>query len=62
MSLPGVPSAVCTLCKDNEGDNYEQTLLTCSYIMFGAENLLLALQHEDMNITMERIRLLYFRS
>merc|ERR1719376_290816 len=32
MNLPGVPSAVCTLCSDNEEDNSEHALLTCSHI------------------------------
>ena len=46
MSLPGVPSAICTLCFDNKEDNSEHALLTCSYIKVGADNLLLALQQE----------------
>ena len=62
MNLPGVPSAVCTLCEENAEDNSEHTLLTCSYIRVGAENLLLALQHEDPTMTLERIRFLDFRS
>ena len=62
MNLPGVPSAVCTLCEENEEDNSEHALLTCSYIKVGAENLLLALQHKDPNMTMKRIKFLHFRS
>ena len=33
-----------------------------SYIRVGAENLLLALQHEDPTMTLERIKFLDFRS
>ena len=62
MSLPGVPSAVCTLCLDNEEDNSEHALLTCSYIKVGADNLLLALQQEIPDMTLERIKFLDFRS
>ena len=61
MNLHGVPSGVCTLCEENAEDNSEHALLTCSYIKVGAENLLLALQHEDPTITLERI-FLDFRS
>ena len=38
MNLPGVPSAVCTLCDGNAADTSEHALLTCSYIRVGAEN------------------------
>ena len=62
MNRPGVPSAVCTLCEENAEDNSEHALLTCSYIRVGAENLLLALQHKDPTMTLERIRFLDFRS
>ena len=62
MNLPGVPSAVCTLCEDNKEDSSEHALLTCSYISVGAENLLLALKHEDPTMTLERIKFLDFRS
>ena len=62
MSLPGVPSAVCTLCLDNEEDNSEHALLTCSYIKVGADNLLLALRQEIPDMTLERIKFLDFRS
>ena len=41
---------------------YEHALLTCSYIRVGSENLLLALQHEDPTLTLERIKFLDFRS
>ena len=51
MNLTGVPSAV-----------FEHALLTCSYIRVGAENLLLALQHKDPTMTLERIKFLDFRS
>ena len=61
MSLPGVPSAVCTLCLDNEEDNSEHALLTCSYIKVGADNLLLAPQQEIPDMTLERTKF-YFRS
>ena len=62
MSLPGVPSAVCTLCLDNEEDNSEHALLTCSYFKVGADNLLLALQQEIPDMTLERIKFLDFRT
>ena len=62
MSLPGVPSAICTLCLDNKEDNSEHALLTCSYIKVGADNLLLALQQEIPDMTLERIKFLDFRS
>ena len=62
MNLPGVTSAVCTLCEINEEDNSEHALLTCSYIRVGAENPLLALQQEDPTMTLERIKFLDFRS
>ena len=62
MNLPGVPSAVCTLCEVNAEDSSEHALLTCSYIRVGSENLLLALQHEDPTMTLERIKFLDFRS
>ena len=62
MNLPGVPSAVCTLCDGNAEDTSEHALLTCSYIRVGSENLLLALQHEDPTMTLERIKFLDFRS
>ena len=62
MSLPGIPSAVCTLCLDNEEDNSEHDLLTCSYVKVGADNLLLALQQEIPDMTLERIKFLDFRS
>ena len=62
MNLHGVPSAVCTLCEENEEDNSEHSLLTCSYIRVGAENLLLALQHGDTTMALERIRFIDFRS
>ena len=62
MNLPGVPSAVCTQCEVNAVDNSEHALLTCSYIRVGSENLLLALQHEDPTMTLERIKFLDFRS
>ena len=62
MNLPGVPSAVCTLCEVNAEDNSEHALLTCSYTRVGSENLLLALQHEDPTMTLERIKFLDFRS
>ena len=62
MNLPGVSSAVCTLCLDNEEDNSEHALLTCSYIKVGADNLLLALKQEIPDITLERIKFLDFRS
>ena len=62
MNLPGIPSAGCTLCEDNEEDNSEHALLTCSYIKVGAENLLLALQHKVSDVTMEKIKFLDFRS
>ena len=42
MNLPGVPSAVCTLCDGNAEDTSEHALLTCSYIRVGSENFLLA--------------------
>ena len=52
----------CSLCNlHNEEDNSEHALLTCFYIKVGAENLLLALQHEDPTMTMERIKFLDFR-
>ena len=60
MNLPGVPSAVCTLCKDNEEDDAGHALLICSFVKVGAENLLLALKHKDP--TMERITFFDFRS
>ena len=56
MNLPGVPSAVCTLCSDNEEDNSEQALLTCFHIKVGA------LKQEIPDITLERIKFLDFRS
>ena len=62
MNLPGVPSAVCTLCDGNAEDTSEHALLTCSYIRVGSENLLLALQQEDPTMTLERIKFLDFRS
>ena len=62
MSLPGVPSAICTLCSDNKEDNSEHALLTCSYTKVGADNLLLALQQEIPDMTLERIKFLDFRS
>ena len=62
MNLPGVSSAVCTLCLDNEEDNSEHALLTCSYIKVGADNLLLALKQEIPDMTLERIKFLDFRS
>ena len=62
MNLPGVPSAVCTLCSDNEEDNSEHALLTCSHIKVGADNLLLALKQEIPDMTLERIKFLDFRS
>ena len=62
MSLPGVPSAICTLCFDNKEDNSEHALLTCSYTKVGADNLLLALQQEIPDMTLERIKFLDFRS
>ena len=62
MNLPGVPSAVCTLCDGNAADTSEHALLTCSYIRVGSENLLLALQQEDPTMTLERIKFLDFRS
>ena len=61
MILPGVPTAVCTLCEENAEDISEHALLTC-YIRVGAENLLLALQHQDPTMTLERIKFLDFRS
>ena len=39
MKLPGVPSAVCTLCKEKEGDTSEHALLTGSYIRTEAKTL-----------------------
>ena len=57
MNLPGVPSAVCTLCDGNAEDKSEPALLTWSYIRVGAENLLLACLHKDPNMTLERTRL-----
>ena len=51
MNLPGVPTAVCTLCEENAEDTSEHALLTCSYIRVGTENLLLAFQHEDPTMT-----------
>ena len=62
MKLPGVPSAVCTLCDDNEEDDARHALLTCSFVKVGAENLLLALKHVDPTMTLERIKFLDFRS
>ena len=62
MNLPGVPSAVCTICEVNAEDDSEHALLTCSYIKVGAEKLLLALQHEDPTMTLEKIKFLDFRS
>ena len=64
MNLSGVPSAVYTLCEVNAEDSSEHALLTCSYIRIRirAENLLLALQHEDPTMTLERIKFLDFRS
>ena len=62
MKLPGVPSAVCTLCEDNEEDDARHALLTCSFVKVGAENLLLALKHVDPTMTLERIKFLDFRS
>ena len=62
MNLPGFSSAVCTLCLDNEEDNSEHALLTCSYIKVGADNLLLALRQEIPDMTLERIKFLDFRS
>ena len=62
MNLPGVPSAVCTLCEVNAEDSSEHALLTCSYVRVGSENLLLALQQEDPTMTLERIKFLDFRS
>ena len=61
MNLPGVLSAVCTLCDGNAEDTSEHALLTCSYIRVGSENLLLALQHEDPTMTLERVKFLDFR-
>ena len=54
--------AVCTLCEEKAGDNSEHALLTCSYIRVGGENLLLALQQEDLTMTWERIKFADFRS
>ena len=51
MKLPGVPSAVCTLCEDNEEDDAGYALLTFSFVKVGAENLLLALKLEDPTMT-----------
>ena len=62
MNLPGVPSAVCTLCDGNAADTSEHALLTCSYIRVRSENLLLALQQEDPTMTLERNKFLDFRS
>merc|ERR1712013_427043 len=62
MNLPGVPSAVCTLCDGNAADTSEHALITCSYIRVGSETLLLALQQEDPTMTLERIKFLDFRS
>ena len=62
MNLPGVPPSVCTLCEENAEDNCERALLTCFYIRVGVENLLLALQHEDPTVTLERIKFLDFSS
>ena len=62
MNLPGFSSSVCTLCLDNEEDNSEHALLTCSFIKVGADNLLLALQQEIPDMTLERIKFLDFRS
>ena len=62
MKLPGVPSAVCTLCEDNEEDDAGHALPTCSFVKVGAENLLLALKHVDPTMTLERIKFLDFRS
>ena len=62
MNLPGFSSTVCTLCLDNEEDNSEHALLTCSYIKVGADNLLLALRQEIPDMTLERIKFLDFRS
>ena len=59
MNLPGVPSALCTLCDENAEDNSEHALLTCSYIRVRAENLLQALQHKDPTMTFDRIKSLY---
>ena len=57
LSQPGIPSTVCTPCEEDAEDNSEHGLLTWSYIRVGAENLLLALLHEDPNMTLERTRL-----
>ena len=62
MKLPGIPSAVCTLCSDNKEDNSEHALRTCSIIKVGADNLLLALKQEIPDMTLERIKFLDFRS
>ena len=62
MNLSGVPSAVCTIREVNEEGNSEHAILTCTYVRVGAENLLLALQHEDPTMTLERIKFLDFRS
>ena len=62
MNLPGFSSAVCTLCLDNEEDNSEHALPTCSYTKVGADNLLLALKQEIPDMTLERIKFLDFRS
>ena len=59
MNLPGVTSAVCTLCEIEEEDNSEHALPN---IRVGAENLLLALQQEDPTMTLERIKFLDVRS
>ena len=58
MNLPGVPTAVCTLYEENAEDNSEHALFTCSYFRVEAENLLLALQHKDLTVTLERINFL----
>ena len=57
MNLPGFSSSVCTLCLDNEEDNSEHALLTCSYIKVGADNL-----QEIPDMTLERTKFLDFRS
>ena len=62
MNLPGFSSSVCTLCLDNEEDNSEHALLTCTFIKVGADNLLLALKQEIPDMTLERIKFLDFRS
>ena len=62
MNLPGVPSAVCTLCEENAENNSGHALLTCSCIRVGTENLLLALQHKDPTMPLERTKFLDFRS